>query len=124
MLCDLITKKSEVEKSLEMDEKSKQGPFSSMEAGGDCVPKGFGTAVVESGGEARDGPLLKMKSGGDVIPVGFGLDSLSFVADTEETQPLGEHTNVTSVEALAATTITDENSPSFTEADDAAMDQS
>ena len=53
-------------------EKGKRGPFSSMEAGGDRIRKGFG-AVDKNGGDAAAGPFSSIHNAGMLFLRALGL---------------------------------------------------
>ena len=104
-------------------EKGKKGASSSMEAGGDWVPKGFG-AVDKDARDAAAGPYSSMQNGGDAIPKSCRFASSSLAADARRRETGEENHDVLSGSVAAAIAVTVEDSLFFTEADDDAMAQS
>lgn len=119
VLRDLANPTTEKAALLSEVEKGKKSPISSMEAGGDWVPKEFG-GVDENAGDAAADPFSSMQSGGDAIPKGFRIASPSF--STNVWRKTGEE-NIYAIpgEASAATPLTVKDSLFFTESSDAAM---
>ena len=103
-------------------EKGKNGQLSSMEAGGDWVPKGF-YAVDLNAGEAVAGPFSSMHNGGYAIFKGFDLAIDANAASTHGSHALVGAASASSMGAPAAASIIDDDSLFFTEKDDAEMIQ-